>query len=186
MKERRSTVNERREIERWIALVRLGGFAFAFLQVVLLPDDFPNRRYELAAWVATAVLGVGAVFFFWLSRRPLSGRALRAVGFSALLFDTAIVSAIVLAYSFELGTPVLQALIIPLAEAALRYGLRGGIVLPFVLAPVYAAFEWLSSGQHDYAYDVDHITFSVGVSLIAGLFIGWLVERLRRQSALAE
>jgi signal transduction histidine kinase len=185
MKERRSTVNERREIERWIALVRLGGFAFAFLQVVLLPDDFPNRRYELAAWVATAVLGVGAVFFFWLSRRPLSGRALRAVGFSALLFDTAIVSAIVLAYSFELGTPVLQALIIPLAEAALRYGLRGGIVLPFVLTPVYAAFEWLSSGQHDYAYDVDHITFSVGVSLIAGLFIGWLVERLRRQSALA-
>jgi signal transduction histidine kinase len=179
-------VGEKREIERWIARVRLWAFAFAVLQVVVLPDDFPNRRYELAAWIATAVLGVGAVFFFWLSRRPLSRRALGWVGFAALTFDTAIVSAIVLTYSFELGTPVSQALIIPLAEAALRYGLRGGIVLPFLLAPVYAAFEWLRGRQLDYPYDVDHVTFSVGVSLIAGLFIGWLVERLRRQSDVAE
>ena len=179
-------MNERREIERWIARVRLGGFAFAFLQVVLLPDDFPNRRYEVVAWVAVAVLGVGAAVFLWLSSRPLSRRALAWVGFAGLAFDTTVVSTVVLAYSFELGTPVLQALIIPLAEAALRYGLRGGIVLPFVLAPVYATFEWLSSGQHDRPYDFDHVTFSVGVSLIAGLFIGWLVERLRRQSDLAE
>ena len=179
-------MDERRDIERWIARVRLGGFAFAFFQVVLLPDDFPNRRYELTAWIATAVLAVGAAVFLWLSSRPLSRRALAWVGFAGLAFDTVVVSAIVLAYSFELGTPVRQALIIPLAEAALRYGLRGGIVLPFILAPVYAAFEWLSSGRHDYAYDVDHVTFSVGVSLIVGLFIGWLVERLRRQSEVAE
>jgi K+-sensing histidine kinase KdpD len=179
-------VVEQRAAERWIARVRLGAFAFAFLQVVVLRDDFPNRRYELAAWVATAVLAVGAAFFFWLSDRPLSSRALGWVGLAALTFDTAVVSAFVLTYSFELGTPVSLALIIPLAEAALRYGLRGGIVLPFVLAPVYAAFEWLHSRQLDYAYDVDHVTFSVGVSLIAGLFIGWLVERLRAQSDLAE
>jgi K+-sensing histidine kinase KdpD len=179
-------VVEQRAAERWIARVRLGAFAFAFLQVVVLRDDFPNRRYELAAWVATAVLAVGAAFFFWLSDRPLSSRVLGWVGLAALTFDTAVVSAFVLTYSFELGTPVSLALIIPLAEAALRYGLRGGIVLPFVLAPVYAAFEWLHSRQLDYAYDVDHVTFSVGVSLIAGLFIGWLVERLRAQSDLAE
>jgi hypothetical protein len=43
-------VGEKRAVERWIARVRLGGFAFAFLQVVLLPDEFPNRRYELAVW----------------------------------------------------------------------------------------------------------------------------------------
>jgi signal transduction histidine kinase len=179
-------VDERRAIERWIARVRLGAFAFALLQVVVLPDDYPNRRYELAAWAATAALGVGAAVFFWLSRRPMSSRALARVGFAALAFDTAVVSAFVITYSFELGTPVRQALIIPLAEAALRYGLRGGIALPFVLAPVYAAFEWLRSGQFDSVYDFDHVTFSVGVSLIAGLFIGWLVERLRGQTELAE
>jgi signal transduction histidine kinase len=179
-------VVEQRAVERWIAGVRLGAFVFAFLQIVLLPDDYPSRRYELAAWVATAVLAVGAACFLWLSRRPLSSRALGWVGFAALTFDTAIVSAFVLAYSFELGTPVRQALIIPLSEAALRYGLRGGIALPFVLAPVYAGFEWLRSRQFDSSYDVDHVTFSVGVSLIVGLFIGWLVERLRRQSDLAE
>jgi signal transduction histidine kinase len=178
-------VGEQRAVERWIARVRVGGFAFAFLQVFLFPDDFPNRRYELAVWVTTAVLGVGAVFFFWLIRRPMSRRALSVVGFAALVFDTAVVSAFVLAYSFELGTPVSQALIIPLAEAAVRYGLRGGIGLPFALTPVYVVFERQRADQVDTPYDVDHVTFSIGVSLIAGLFIGWLVERLRGQTTLA-
>ena len=173
-------MGNRRAVELWIARVRLGGFAFAFLQVVLLPDDFPNRRYELAAWITTAVLGVGAVVLFWLIRRPMSDRSFAVVGFAGLVFDTAVVSTFVLAYAFELGTPVLQALMIPIAEAAVRYGLWGGIVLPFALTPVYVLFEQLRSEQLDSPYDVDHVTFSVGVSLIAGLFIGWLVERLRR------
>jgi signal transduction histidine kinase len=179
-------VDERRLIERWTAWVRLGAFAFAFLQVVVLRDDYPNRRYEVAAWGATAVLAVGAAIFLWLSRRDLSRRALAVVGFTALVFDTAVVSAFVLIYSFELGTPVSQALVIPLAEAALRYGLRGGIVLPLVLAPVHALFEWLRSDRFDYPYNVDHVTFAVGVGVISGLFVGWLVERLRGQSELAE
>jgi signal transduction histidine kinase len=179
-------VGEKRAVERWIARVRLGGFAFAFLQVVLLPDEFPNRRYELAVWITTAVLGVGAISFFWLIRRPLSGRALTVVGFAGLLFDTAVVSTFVLIYSFEVGTPVRQALMIPIAEAAVRYGLRGGIVLPLALTPVYAVFEELRANELDSPYDVDHVTFSVGVSLIVGLFIGWLVERLRRQFELGE
>ena len=65
-------MGERRAVERWIAWVRLGGFGVAFLQVVLLPDAYPNRRYELAAWITTGILALGAVVFFWLSRRPMS------------------------------------------------------------------------------------------------------------------
>jgi signal transduction histidine kinase len=179
-------MGERRAVELWIARVRLGGFAFAVLQVVLFPDDFPSRRYELAAWITTAVLGVGALASFWLLRRPMSRRTLEVFGFGALLFDTAVVSAFVLTYSFELGNPVRQALMIPIAEAAVRYGLRGAIVLPIALTPVYAAFEELRSRQVDSRFDVDHVTFSVGVSLITGLFIGWLVERLRKQTTVSE
>jgi signal transduction histidine kinase len=179
-------VEERRAIERWTAWIRAGAVVFAFLQVVVLRDEYPDRRYEAAAWITLVVLAIGAAVFFWLSRRPLSDRTLTWVGFAALVFDTAIVSAFVLTYSFELGTPVSQALIIPLAEAALRYGLRGGIVLPLALAPVYIVFELQRSRRFDMPYDVDHVTFSVGVGLIAGLFIGWLVERLRGQTELAE
>jgi signal transduction histidine kinase len=179
-------VGERRAVERWIARVRLGGFAFAVLQVVVFPDDFPSRRYELAAWITTAVLGVGALVSFWLLRRPMSRRTLEVFGFGALLFDTAVVSAFVLTYSFELGNPVRQALMIPIAEAAVRYGLRGAIVLPLALTPVYVVFEELRSRQIDSRFDVDHVTFSVGVSLITGLFIGWLVERLRKQTTVSE
>jgi signal transduction histidine kinase len=179
-------MGERRAVERWIARVRLGGFAFAFLQVVLFPDDFPSRRYELAAWITTGVLGVGALVSFWLLRRPMSRRTLEVFGFGALLFDAAVVSAFVLTYSFELGNPVRQALMIPIAEAAVRYGLRGAIVLPFALTPVYVAFEEIRSRQLDSRFDIDHVTFSVGVSLITGLFIGWLVERLRKQTTVSD
>jgi signal transduction histidine kinase len=179
-------MGEQRAVERWIARVRLGGFAFAVLQVVLFPDDFPSRRYELAAWITTAVLGVGALVSFWLLRRPMSKRTLDVFGFGALLFDTAVVSAFVLIYSFELGTPVRQALMIPIAEGAVRYGLLGAIVLPLALTPVYAVFEELRSRQFDSRFDVDHVTFSVGVSLITGLFIGWLVEQLRKQTTVSE
>ena len=98
-------MDERRLIERWAAWVRLGAFAFAFFQVVVLRDDYPNGATSLRlgarpqAWRRRGV-------FLWLSRRELSSRALAVVGFTALVFDTAVVSAFVLIYSFELGTPV--------------------------------------------------------------------------------
>jgi signal transduction histidine kinase len=173
------------ETERWVAWVRLGAFCFALFQFVALSDEYPNSRYELAAWLTTAALGVGSLAFLWLSRRELTVPALRRIGFLALLFDTAIVASYVLVYSFEAGTPVRQAVFIPVLEAALRYGLWGGVLLPLAFAPVHVAFEELRSERSDHAFDVDNVTFPVGVLMIAGLIVGWLVERLRSQSALA-
>ena len=65
------------ETERWVAWVRVGAFAFALLQVVLLGDEYPSRTYEVVAWLTTGALGVGALVFLWLSRRDLSVRELR-------------------------------------------------------------------------------------------------------------
>ena len=173
------------ETERWVAWIRLGAVGFAVFQILLLGDEYPNTRYEALAWGTTAAFGVGALGFLWLSRRDLSLRALRRVGFLALVFDSAVVASYVVIYSFEPGTPIRQALFIPVIEAALRYGIWGGVLLPLAFAPVHAAFEKLRSDRFDHTFDVDNVTFPVGVLMIAGVMVGWLVERMRRQSILA-
>ena len=174
------------ETERWVAWVRLGAFGFVLFQLVVLRDEYPSSRYEAFAWITTAALGVGTIVLFWLSRRELSTRVLRRVGLAALVFDSAIVAAYVLIYSFEPGTPIRQAVVITVVEAAVRYGLWGGVLLPLAFAPVHAAFEQLSSDRLGNRFDFDNVTFPVGVLIITGLIAGWLVERLRRQSGLAE
>jgi signal transduction histidine kinase len=174
------------ETERWVAWVRVGAFGFALFQLFVLPDDYPSARYEALTWATTAALGAGAALFLWLSRRELSTGALRRVGFAALVFDSAIVAAYVLIYSFEPGTPIRQAVVIPIVEAALRYGLWGGVLLPLAFVPVHAGFERLTSDRFDNGFDLDNVTFPVGILIITGLIAGWLVERLRRESDVAE
>jgi signal transduction histidine kinase len=172
----------RRDVERWMAAIRIGGLVLALFQIGVLTDRYPPG-YEAAAWATTGVLAVGALAFALLARRELSERVLARVGLIALAFDTAIVSAYVLIYAFQPGTPIRQLLIVPLFEAALRFGLRGGVVLPLVLAPVYTAFEWRRAEMTDARFEVDYVTFSIGVAIMSGLIVGWLVNRLWRQSA---
>ena len=173
------------ETERWVAWIRLAAVGFAVFQILLLGDEYPNTRYEALVWGTTAAFAGGALTFLWLSRRDLSLRALRRVGFLALVFDSAVVASYVVIYSFEPGTPIRQALFIPVIEAALRYGIWGGVLLPLAFAPVHATFEKLRSDRFDHTFDVDNVTFPVGVLMIAGVMVGWLVERMRRQSILA-
>jgi signal transduction histidine kinase len=171
-----------REAESWLAWIRLGAVPFAVFQVAL-GSSYPPH-YELLAWLTTAVLAIGAAVFFVLARaRAVGPRAALA----ALSFDTAVVSAYVLIYSFERGTPIRQLFFLPISEGALLYGIRGSVVLALISAPVVAAFEWLRSRYNaPHSYQVNYVTFQVGVGLLTGLIIGWLVERLRGERALAE
>jgi signal transduction histidine kinase len=174
------------ETERWVASLRVGAVVFVLFQLLISNDDFPSRRYEVLIWMTTGALAVGAAVFFWLSRRDLSRTALLRVGALAMAFDAAVVGAYVLIYSFDSGTPVRQALFIPIAEAALRYGIWGGVLLPLAFGVVHAVFEYLRANRFDHAYDVGNVTFAIGVGMITGLIVGWLVERLRGQTSLAE
>jgi signal transduction histidine kinase len=173
-----------REIERWIAWIRLGAIPFTVLQI-LLTDAYP-RGYELRAWIAGAVLTVGAVLFFVLSRRDLSARAQERLSALALIFDAGIVSLFVLVFHFERGTPIRQLLFLPLVEAALRYGFIGAIGFALASTPVVAGFESLRANRFHNPYELNFVTFQIGVEVIMGLIVAWLVERLRGQTAVAD
>jgi K+-sensing histidine kinase KdpD len=175
-----------RQLERWTAWIRLAAVPWAVLEVGILTDDYPSG-YEAAARTTTAGLAVGALVLFGLSRRPLPGRQLRRLGFVALAFDTAVVSAYVVVFTFETGTPTQSLIVIPVIEAALRYGLRGVLLVPAAIAPLLVAAEWWRSDHFEPRdYDVDNVTFPLGLQLLIAFVVGSLTDRLRAQKAVAE
>ena len=169
--------------EQWIAFVRLVAVVLAALQVAAFADDFPPG-YEQWAWFLTATFAAVGLILFVLSRyehRP------RIVGFAALAADTVVVAAYGLIFSYEYGSTMRFALIFVVAEAALRYGLRGGIALPVILLPyLYAAEEWRAGEFGPPDFDLGRVTFPFGVLLLTGLIVGWLVSQLRSVARRAE
>jgi signal transduction histidine kinase len=176
------------ETERWIAWVRLAAVPFAIVEVGLLSTDYPPG-YENWAWATTALLAVGAVVLFLLSRPGAFARAPRSIGLFGLVLDTAIVTAFVLIYQYEIGSPVNQLFFVLLVEAAVRYGFRGGLLMPLAIAPLLAVAEWWRETRFDnppLGYQPDHVVFPWGLLTLTGMIVGWLVDRLRRESATSQ
>jgi signal transduction histidine kinase len=173
-----------RETERWIAWIRLAAVPFALVNVALA-DDYPSG-FQARGWAITIVLTVGAVVLLWLSHRDRPRAAQLRLGLFATAFDFAVVSAYVLVYYFQTGSPLRQLLFLPLVEAALRYGIPGALVAVAATVPVLAIFELLRSHRLDRPYHANTITLQVGIELLMSLTIGWLVARLSRQSEITE
>ena len=174
-----------RETERWLAWVRVAGVPFAVFQVAI-GTDYPHNR-EQWAWVTTAVFAAASLVLLWLARREWSRRGQVVLGACAMAFDFAIVSIYVLLYSFDQGSPVRQLIFLPLAEAALRWGILGAVGLAIASAPVMAVFELLRERRlAPHNYHVNYVTLQIGIEVLMALIIGWLVSRMRSESDVAE
>jgi signal transduction histidine kinase len=173
-------VTERRALEWWIALVRLGAVAFAVLQVAAT-ENYP-AGYERIAWSLTVILAVGGAALYAAVRRGVS----RAFELVAMIFDFAIVSGFVVLYAFEPGTPTRALLLIAVVLGAARFGLAGGIVVALACVPVSAWFEERRDHFFHLGYRWDFVTFQAGAGLLIALLAGWLVTRLEEQRETAE
>ncbi len=173
-----------RDLETWFAWVRLGGVVFAVLEIGVFTTTFPPG-YEAAGWIVTAVLAVGAVALFLIARGE-GGRG-PLLGFVALVFDTAIIAAYATIFTYDYGNQTRWALIVAIVEAALRYGLRGGVVMPVVLTPYLAFNEWWRAhrfGPPPFLFD--RVSFPAGVMLLTGLIVGWLVRNLEAERRVSD
>jgi hypothetical protein len=166
--------------ERWIAWIRVAAVPFAILQAALVGPYPPGR--EAWTWATVGVFAVGAGVLLYLSRRPLVRRDLERVRLAAVVFDFAIVSSLILALSFERATPTRQLMIVVAVEAAVRFGIRGGLALVAASAPVLFGAEWLRSDYFDDSYRWTTVTVQLGIELITVLIVGWLVQQLRTEA----
>src|SRR5207248_486097 len=116
-------------------------------------------------------------------------RAPRRIGMLGLAVDTVIVTGFVLIYQYEIGSPVNQLFFVLLVEAAVRFGIRGGLLMPLAIAPMLALAEWWRESRFDnppHGYQPDHVVFPWGLLTLTGMIVGWLVDRLRQETATSE
>jgi K+-sensing histidine kinase KdpD len=173
-------ITGRRSLEWWIALVRLVAVAFAVLEVAGTAR-YPGG-YEEAAWILTGVLGVGAVVLYTAVRRGVT----RPLEIVAMAFDFGIISAFVVLYAFEAGTPTRALLFVAIVLGASRFGLYGGIGVGLATVPVAAWFEARRSDYFHVGYRWDFVTFQLGAGLLMAVLAGWLVARPAEERATAE
>jgi signal transduction histidine kinase len=176
---------ERRwQLERWISIIRLVAVLWVLIEVALA--DYSSGGYEAAAWIVTGCLAIGAILFFFAGRRGVSLKYQPAVSLAGLVFDTAVIWAYALVFTLETGAPTIRALLFfPVLEAALRYGLLGGLLLPVVQVPVLVAIEWLRSDHFGSGFRLEYVTVPFGLQLAVGAIVGWLVKALTQETAIA-
>jgi len=180
-------LQRRWQLERWISWVRIAAVPWPFLEVGIFSTGYPSRGYELVAWGTTLALALGAALFFWVDRGPIAPTLQPRICLAGLAFDTGVIWAFALVYTFEPGTPIRQLLFFPVVEAALRFGLLGGLAMPLAQAPILVATEWWRSDRFSPpSFTIDHVTFPLGLQLVMGAIVGWLVNRLARETAVAE
>jgi signal transduction histidine kinase len=167
-------------LERSITVIRLIAVPFAIAQVALTVGV--PHGWQVAGWVITVVLVVGAVVFALIVRRDLSERQAFAVSVAGQVFDVAIVSAYVIAYSLERGTLTPEALFLPLIGGSVRFGIVGGLITAAASAPVMVAFELLHSHHYDQQFRWDFVTLHVGLEVLIALIVGGLMRRLALES----
>ena len=173
-----------RATERWIAWVRLAAVPFAVVEVGLLSTNYPSG-YEGLAWLATGLLTLGGIVLYFVSRSETFDRAPHRIGLLALALDTVVVAAFALIYQYQIGSPVNQLFYVLLVEAAVRYGIRGGVGMPLVIAPLLALAEWSREARFDNppnGFQIDHVVFPWALLTLTGLIVGWLVDRLKQES----
>ena len=169
------------ELERWLAWVRLAGVVFVSLEVGVFTPASPDANMT-ALWTLTAAFAVGSVAVFVLARadRPEWRRPL---GAAALALDTVVIGSYGLLYAWEYGAQARWAMTLVVVEAAIRYGLAGGVGMGVVLIGYFTLDEWWRG--HRYGppgFTVDRVTFPAGINLILGVVVGWLVNRLDEES----
>lgn len=162
-----------RRLERSLALVRLGAVPFVASQVLI---GWIANGFTIWPWLITAVMAVGSIVLYVLSRAEHDARDQRALAIAALSFDTAIFSAFALASSYEVSAPTRSGLILPVAEAALRFAVAGALIVTAATVPVLVASEYLrvtytASGSFRW----DAIVFQLALEAALGLLVGWLV-----------
>jgi hypothetical protein len=151
----------------WVARVRLLAVPLAIAEVAIEHGNYPSG-YERWAWTTTAVFAVAATVFYYERARLLP-----------LVLDTMVVSAYVCIYSFEPSSPVRELLFLPVVEAALLFGTRGGLLWPAFSVPALWFFERQTSHRLGEPFDLGHVLGPVGLQVLIGLVVGHLAARPR-------
>jgi len=163
---------------RWLVLLRavlvgVGGIAVAL-------TDFPPS-YEAWAWAVVGFFAAETVFSGVLSVIELGPTDRIRARVVMLALDSIVAIGFISIFSFEAGEPFRALYLIPIAAAALRFGLVGGLIGGAVMTGATLIIDALGPGlQWKTAFA------RVLVGMLAGLVIGRLRDTLNAERSRAE
>jgi signal transduction histidine kinase len=163
---------------RWLILLRAGLVVFAVVAVGV--TDFP-AGYEAWAWGVVGFFALVTVASAVLSAIELDRTARVWARALLIVCDGLATVGFIAVFSYQAGEPYRALYLIPIAEAALRFGLVGGlvggIVMPWATILVDAlgpGVQWRTAATR------------LLVGLLAGLVIGRLRDTLNAERSRAE
>src|SRR4051795_444908 len=163
---------------RWLVLLRAALVVVGALAVVL--TDFPPH-YEPWAWAVVGFFAAVTVFSGVLAAVELDPTTRVRARVLMLALDAAAAIGFISVLSFEAGEPWRALYLIPVAAAALRFGLVGGAVAGAVMTGATIVIDALGPGlQWRTAFA------RVLVGMLSGLIIGRLRDTLNAERSRAE
>jgi signal transduction histidine kinase len=163
---------------RWLVLLRAALVVAGAIAVAL--TDFPPS-YEPWAWAVVGFFAAVTVFSGVLSMVELGPVTRVRARILLLALDAVVAIGFVAVFSFEAGEPWRALYLIPIAAAALRFGLVGGLVGGVVMTGATLVIDALGPGlQWRNAFA------RVLVGVLAGLIIGRLRDTLNAERSRAE
>ena len=169
---------------RTLSYIRLALVPLALAKVVLDRDDFPTSRYEAAAWLLVGAQALVAIILLVLASR-WHGRH-RYLAVLNLVADAALVTGLMFVFAWEPGQPLRSLAFLVVLEAALFFGLVGGVVAGVLTLPVLTGLDLWREAQFDTPVRYDALVLRGVVAIALGGVVGRLVEMERSQSRAAE
>jgi signal transduction histidine kinase len=162
----------------WLVLIRAALVVVAALTVAF--TRFPQGR-ELGAWVVVGYFALWTVASWIVSRTRLDQRGREWARALAIVFDGLTAIGFIALFAYQPAEPYRALYLIPIAEAALRFGLAGGFVAgavmvgsTIVIDEFAAANPWRS------------VAVRVLVGMLSGIVIGRLRDSLAAERLTAE
>jgi len=150
----------------WIAVVRLALVVVAIVDVSI--TRFPPG-YELWAWLVVTFFAASAVFSAWLARIGLGIRTRARARALAIALDAVSVIGFMAAFSYQSAQPYRALYLLPIVEAALRFGLAGGLLAGVVMVAATIVIDVLGPGI---------VWRSAIVRVLVGVSVGAIIGRL--------
>jgi signal transduction histidine kinase len=167
----------------WLVLLRAAVVVVAALTVSF--TDFPSGR-ETWAWVVVGWFALWTVSSGVVAQTQLDRRAREWARALAIVFDGVTAIAFIALFAYQPAEPYRALYLIPIAEAALRFGFAGGLIGGAVMVGSTIAIDAVESSN-----PWRSVTVRILVGMLAGLVIGRLrdslaVERRNAEARAAE
>jgi signal transduction histidine kinase len=156
----------------WFFFLRVALVVVAVIVVSL--THFPSS-YRPWSWAVVGFFASSALLSGALARRTLDRTARQRARVLAIVLDGISAIGIIAVFSYQAGEPYRALYLIPIAEAALRFGLLGGLAGGVVMVGATVVIDELGPGN---------AWRTVAVRLLVGILAGIVIGRLRDGLAL--